>query len=81
MILCDVNVLTYAHKRGAPRHAELRRWLEALVSGESAYGVSDLVLSGFVRVVTLARLWDRPSTLDEALRFVAAVRDAPAAVS
>jgi toxin-antitoxin system PIN domain toxin len=80
MLLCDVNVLVYAHKRGAPRHEEYRGWLERLLSGDAAYGASDLVLSGFVRVVTLARLWDRPSTLAEALGFADAVRGQPHAV-
>ena len=81
MILCDVNVLVYAHKTGAPRHREYRAWLERTLAEEAAYGVSGLVLQGFVRVVTLARLWDRPSTLDEALEFAQAVRGRPTAVS
>jgi uncharacterized protein len=38
------------------------------------------VLSGFLRVVTLARLWDRPSTLAEALAFVEVVRGGAGAV-
>ena len=80
MILCDVNVLVYAHKSGAPRHGEYREWLEEVVSGDSAYAVSDLVLSGFLRVVTLARLWDRPSTPAEAFAFAQVVRAAPGAV-
>lgn len=80
MLLCDVNVLVFAHKSGAPRHREVRARVEALVSGESAYAVSDLVLNGFVRIVTMSRLWDRPSSLDQALRFATAVRDGPAAV-
>ncbi len=75
MILCDVNVLVYAHKEGTPRHPEFRDWLQSVLDGDAAYGVSDLVLSGFVRVVTMPRLWDRPSTPDEALTFASAVRD------
>jgi toxin-antitoxin system PIN domain toxin len=80
MILCDVNVLVYAHKAGCPDHEDFRDWLTDVVNGERAYGVSDLVLSGFMRVVTLARLWDRPSTLPEALAFVDVVRSGDGAV-
>ncbi len=80
MILCDVNVLVYAHKEGTPRHPEFRDWLQSVLNGDAAYGVSDLVLSGFVRVVTMPRLWDRPSTPDEALTFASAVRNHPQAV-
>jgi len=28
MILLDVNVVVYAHREDAPRHAEYRAWLE-----------------------------------------------------
>jgi toxin-antitoxin system PIN domain toxin len=80
MILCDVNVLVYAHKEGAPRHVEYRDWLADVVAGDSAYAVSELVLSGFIRVVTLGRLWDRPSTLDEAVAFADVVRGGETAV-
>ncbi len=80
MILCGVNVLVYAHKEGTPRHPEFRDWLQSVLDCDAAYGVSDLVLSGFVRVVTMPRLWDRPSTPDEALTFASAVRDHPHAV-
>lgn len=40
-----------------------------------AYGLSDLVLSGFLRVVTHPRIFERPTPLGAALEFVSAVRD------
>ena len=55
MILCDVNVLVYAHKQGAPRHDEYHRWLSDQLCADEAFGVSDLILSGFLRVVTHPR--------------------------
>ena len=45
MILCDVNILVYAHKEGADRHDEYRAWLEDALNGDETFGVSDLVLS------------------------------------
>lgn len=80
MILCDVNVLVYAHKEGAPHHEEWRTWLEGVLGADEAFGVSDLVLSGFLRVVTHPRIFDRPSTWSEAGAFAAAVRSAGNAV-
>lgn len=74
MILCDVNILVYAHREDAARHAEYRDWLEGVLQGPSAYGMSDLVLSGFVRVVTHTKIFARSTPLAEAMRFVAAVR-------
>lgn len=80
MLLCDVNVLVYAHRADAADHARYREWLERALTEEPAFGVSDLVLSGFVRVVTHPRVFHDPSPLDTALRFAAALRDHPHAI-
>ncbi len=45
MMLPDVNVLVYAFRRDSERHAEYRRWLQAVVDGPNAYGVSPQVLA------------------------------------
>ncbi|MGH3940439.1 MAG: hypothetical protein ACRDTG_17740 [Pseudonocardiaceae bacterium] len=55
MILCDVNVLVCAHKEGADRHDEYRAWLEEVLNGDEAFGVSDLALSSVLRIVTHPR--------------------------
>lgn len=80
MILCDVNVLVYAHKEGADRHDEYRAWLEDAMNGDEAFGVSDLVLSSVLRIVTHPRVFDPPSTWDRAREFADSVRAAPNAV-
>lgn len=80
MILCDVNVLVYAHKEGADRHDEYRTWLEEAMNGDEAFGVSDLVLSSVLRIVTHPRVFDPPSTWNQARGFADAVRSAPSAV-
>lgn len=77
MILPDVNVLVYAYREDAPRHREYRAWLDALVSGEEAFGLSDLVLAGFLRVVTHTRIFSPPSPIDHALQFANALRSLP----
>jgi toxin-antitoxin system PIN domain toxin len=43
-------------------------------------GVSELVLSGFVRVVTHPRVFDPPDSVEAALAFANAVLSQPAAV-
>ena len=73
----DVNVLVYAHRRDAADHAEYRQWLEATIDSEAAYGLSDLVLSGFMRVVTHPRVFEAPTSLADASRFIAQLRDRP----
>jgi uncharacterized protein len=77
MLLTDVNILVYAHRRDAPDHALFREWLERAINSDEAYGISDLVLSGFLRVVTHPRVFNPPSPLSEALAFTAALRARP----
>ena len=70
MNLCDVNVLVYAHRADATmQHAEYKNWLNHAINSEAAFGISEAVLSGFVRVVTNKRIFGRPTTIAEALSF------------
>ncbi len=81
MDLIDVNVLVYAYRQESPDHDAHQQWLENVINGDQGYGVSDHVLSGFLRVVTHPSIFDPPSDLQDALEFVAQVRDQPNAVS
>ncbi len=69
MILCDVNVLVYAHRAETTNHAAYRTWLEEAINAEGAFATSDIVLSGFIRVVTHPRIFREPSVLGDALAF------------
>jgi hypothetical protein len=75
MILPDVNVLVYAHREDAPNHLAYREWLEGVINSDQAYGMADIVLSGFLRVVTHPRVFSPPSTIEQALTFVDNVRN------
>lgn len=77
MILPDVNVLVYAHREDAPNHTVFHEWLEAVINSDQAYGIADMVLSGFLRVVTHPRVFDPPSSMEQALVFVKEVRNQP----
>lgn len=77
MILPDVNVLVYAHRTDAPNHTAYCEWLRTVINSDQAYGMAELVLSGFLRVVTHPRVFTPPDVLDQALTFVADVRDQP----
>ena len=80
MLLCDVNILVYAHREDATDHPAYRAWLEQLINGDAAYAVSDLVLSGFIRVVTHPKVFRKPSALIDALEFATQLRGQPQAV-
>jgi uncharacterized protein len=77
MVLPDVNVLVYAHREDTPHHTACRDWLERLINGEASYGVSELVLSGFMRVATHPKVFTKPSTLEDAMAFAEQVRERP----
>lgn len=80
MILTDVNVLVRAFHAGAGDHEAYRAWLDAAIGSDEPFGISELVLSGFVRVVTHPRVFDPPVPLAEALDFARALRSQPNAV-
>ena len=74
MLLPDVNVLIYAHRAESPDHSRYAAWLTALARSDEPYAVSDLAFSGFVRIVTNPKIWEEPTDVNDALRFVAALR-------
>jgi toxin-antitoxin system PIN domain toxin len=80
VILPDVNVLVYAFRADAPGHFEIRKWLQDEINSPHAYGYSDLVLSGFLRIVTHPRVFSPPSDVKSALGFAEIIRSQPNAV-
>jgi uncharacterized protein len=77
VILVDVNVLVYAFRRDAPDHRRFSDWLHSLLNSDALFGMADLVLSGFVRIVTHPAIFDPPSTVDRAFRFAEQIRRHP----
>lgn len=73
MILPDVNVLIAAFRPEHEFHATCRPWLERTLASHAAYGMSELALSSFVRIVTNPRAMREPDTVGDALTFAEAV--------
>ena len=69
MILPDVNVLIYAFRRDTPQHPTCLAWLQAVVDGDSAFGIAPLTLAAVIRITTNSRAFVEASTLAEAFRF------------
>ncbi len=80
MLLVDVNVLVYAFRRDSVEHSRYEAWLDDLRDGDQAFGMADLVLSGFLRIVTHPRIFADPSAIDRALAFAEQVRGSPQCV-
>ena len=81
MILVDANVLIYAFRRDAERHAEYKAWLQTALSGDETFGISELVLSTLVRIVTHPKIFAHPSTLQEAFSFTEFLLSQPKAIT
>lgn len=77
MILADVNILIYAFRVDSPDHERYREWLESVINGPEAYGVSPQVLCSFIRVVTHPRIYVRPSSLKDAFAFARTLLEQP----
>jgi toxin-antitoxin system PIN domain toxin len=80
MVLLDVNVLVTAMREDAPRHSEVNAYVEGLRRAPEPFGLSDLVLSGALRILTHPRVFVPPSPPDIAWAFVTALRSTPNAV-
>ncbi|HKB50480.1 MAG TPA: type II toxin-antitoxin system VapC family toxin [Solirubrobacterales bacterium] len=81
MILADVNVLVYAHREDLPQHGRCSAWLREEVESGRSFAVCDVSCTGFLRVVTNARVFADPTPLDVALRFVEALRGHAGAIA
>ncbi len=79
MILADVNILIYAFRIDSREHERYREWLERVINGPEAYGVSPQVLCSFIRIATHPRVYARPSRLEDALDFARVVQEQPSA--
>ena len=79
MILADVNILIYAFRSDSRDHARYREWLESVINGPEAYGVSPQILCSFIRIATHPRIYARPSGLEDAFAFTRALQDSPSA--
>lgn len=80
MILPDVTVLVLAHRRDQDEHDAVRSWLEDEVNSESPFALADLAVSGFLRIVTNPRIYERPTTLATALDFIDGLFEQPTCV-
>ena len=77
MTLADVNVLLYALRSDLKQHRVCRSWLDGVLQGPSAYGVSPQVLSSVFRISTNRRVFARPSLPEVAMGFCNAVLSQP----
>ena len=78
MKLCDINVFVYAHRKDSiSEHPAYADYVVRMATGREAFGISESVLSGFVRSVTNPRIFKEPTPLEQALQFCDNLLDRP----
>lgn len=73
MIVADVNLLVYAYRPESDRHDGAAAWLTNTLSGYEDVALLDVVLAGFLRIVTHAKVFENPAPTNHALGFVEAI--------
>lgn len=77
MILIDVNVLVYAHREDVDQHPRFRSWLETKLDESEPVGLSELALSGVLRVLTHPKVFSPPTPTEKALTYADELRSHP----
>ena len=66
MILLDANLLVYAHVATFAQHERARTWLDDRLNGSLPIGFPWSTLIAFLRLVTNARIFERPEPIARA---------------
>ncbi len=77
MIAVDTNILVYAHRRDSTHHERARESVLELAEGPETWAIPWSCIHEFIGVVTHGRIFDPPSTLQEAIDQVEAWLEAP----
>jgi uncharacterized protein len=63
VIVPDLNLLLYAYDSSSPHHSTASAWWEGCINGGEPIGIPHVVLFGFVRLTTSARVFVTPLSL------------------
>lgn len=77
MIATDTNVLVYAHRTDSEWHEQARFQIESLAEGRVNWGLPWPCLHEFLAIVTHPRIYDPPSTIEQATLQVDAWLESP----
>lgn len=80
MQLPDVNVLIYAHREDSPEHELYAAWLTGLAKGPEPFALSEIVMSGFLRIVTNSKIFTPATPMDKAIEFCRSLVQLPQSV-
>jgi toxin-antitoxin system PIN domain toxin len=72
VIAIDTNILVYAHRQDSAFHAAAAGKVKELAEGRSAWAIPWPCLHEFFAITTHPKIYDPPSTRDQAIRQVEA---------
>jgi uncharacterized protein len=78
VIAVDTNILVYAHRRDAEFHATAAQHVKGLAEGQSAWAVPWPCLHEFFAITTHPKIYDPPSTGEQAIAQIQAWLASPA---
>lgn len=79
MILWDVHILVYAFRSDSPCHQQSRDLIDLARTRGDSYLLNSVVAASFVRLVTNTRIFNKPSAVAEAWRFLEVLETEPTA--
>jgi toxin-antitoxin system PIN domain toxin len=77
VIAVDTNILVYAHRPECPSHDAAFECIAQLASGPRSWGIVLHCLVEFAAVVTNAKIWRTPSSIEDVIEQVGAWLEAP----
>ena len=77
MIAVDTNILIYAHRTETGLHGAAASRIVGLAEGVERWALPVFCVAEFMRVVTHGRVFNPPSTVDQAAKFIENVVAAP----
>ena len=77
MIAVDTNIPIYAHRGETELHQAAETRLVALAEGVERWAVPVFCVTEFMRVVTHRRVFNPPSTVEQAAAFIESITAAP----
>lgn len=80
MIAVDTNILVYAHRTDSPFHPAAAAKVRDLAEGRAPWAIPWPCLHEFFSLVTHPRVYDPPSTTEEAIGQMAAWLESPSVV-
>lgn len=70
MICPDINLLLYATISSFPQHTNAKRWWDGLLSSAQPVSIGHIVVLGYLRIATNARVFSNPLTMEQATSVI-----------